>query len=311
MSLLYICVDKHLTEDAHILHHSTPNHLQASFLISKLWPENSVIKVQILKDDPKVIKSQWTSIEVMKERRNENGELSKIDPIEYKIRGLSFKDAIQLVLKERLEPICNLKFVFVEDGGDVKISFDSSKGSWSLLGTDCKQSKKDEATMNLGWMDSATILHEFGHVIGLIHEHNNPNNSGIKWDKEKVYKWAEETQGWDKAMVDNNIFKKYDKTQLNGSVFDPNSIMLYFFPGELTTDNKGTDINQTLSLTDVKYINKIYPKDVDIDNFVSSLDKTPSSNKSNGNTLLIILTLLCVVILSAILIVKYKRRNVK
>ena len=48
--------------------------------------------------------------------------------------------------------------------------------------------------MNLGYEDNgsstygfrSTTIHEFGHALGLNHEHKNPS-AGIKWNKPVVY----------------------------------------------------------------------------------------------------------------------------
>ena len=105
--------------------------------------------------------------------------------------------------------------------------------------------------MNFGWFDVPTTMHEFGHLIGLIHEHQNPSGQKIQWDTKKVIEWAKETQGWSEETTKENIINKYDKNSINGSDFDPLSIMLYFFPGSLTTNNKGTQQN-------FEWINKTY-----------------------------------------------------
>ena len=76
---------------------------------------------------------------------------------------------------------------------DVRISFKFA-GSWSMIGTTCRQEKDiTKPTMNYGWLDANTaddevrrvVLHEFGHALGLIHEHQNPAG-GIKWNKRAV-----------------------------------------------------------------------------------------------------------------------------
>ena len=54
--------------------------------------------------------------------------------------------------------------------------------------------------MNLGFMDGGTAAHEFGHAIGLAHEHQNPAG-GIQWNEAVVIRemagspnfWDEQT----------------------------------------------------------------------------------------------------------------------
>lgn len=42
-------------------------------------------------------------------------------------------------------------------------------GSWSYIGTDATRLPLESFTMNLGFVDRTTVLHEFGHALGLIH----------------------------------------------------------------------------------------------------------------------------------------------
>jgi len=66
-------------------------------------------------------------------------------------------------------------------------------------------------------------------------------------------------QGWDKATTKINIIDKYKKDQINGTNFDKNSIMLYFYDSKLTKDKKGTNPNEILSIRDVIHMSKVYP----------------------------------------------------
>ena len=72
----------------------------------------------------------------------------------------------------------------------------------------------DNHTMNLGILPDWTlgidavereirrlILHEFGHSLGLIHEHSSPAAGSFFKDPELVYAYYQRTQGWDRAMV--------------------------------------------------------------------------------------------------------------
>ena len=190
-----------------------------------------------------------------------NNKGMKLDPLSNKVRNLKNPiRAIKMIVRERIMPIVDLNIKFVKKGESsiVRIGFNPTGGAWSLVGTDHLKSN-NKTTMNFGWLDVGTIIHEFGHMLGLIHEHQNPKGKSIKWDKDKLYAWAGSTQGWSKEMIDKNIIDKYDSDIINGSKYDPDSIMLYFFPAKVTTDKKGTQQNVRLSRYDVIYINKMYP----------------------------------------------------
>ncbi len=157
----------------------------------------------------------------------------------------------------------NIKFDFTDaNDAKIRITFDSTKGSWSYIGTDCLNIPANEATMNFGWLDKAVVLHEFGHALGMIHEHQNPQG-GIKWNKPKVY---EDLGGspnfWNKSTVDRNMFQTYDADQINGTAVDKKSIMLYQVPQEWTVDGFSSTKNNELSDTDRSFIGSsmVYPK---------------------------------------------------
>lgn len=167
------------------------------------------------------------------------------------------------------EQYANIKFVFDnEPDSEIRISFDPNGGSYSYIGTDCLSIPRNEATMNYGWLQasasdeeySRVVLHEFGHVLGLVHEHQNPT-ADIPWDKEKIYKYYSRINGWDKPTVDINIFKKYSRSETKFSDFDKESIMLFPIPNELTIGDYEVGFNSKLSLKDKEFISQMYPKE--------------------------------------------------
>jgi hypothetical protein len=103
------------------------------------------------------------------------------------------------------------------------------------------------------------VVHEFGHVLGFIHEHQSPA-AGIPWNKEKVYAYfGGPPNNWSREKVDVNIFNAYAVTETNSSSYDRLSIMHYFFPQELVTDGSQFTRNTSLSTTDMQFSRQVYP----------------------------------------------------
>jgi hypothetical protein len=127
----------------------------------------------------------------------------------------------------------NIKFSFIDSGNaDIRVAVNSSRGSWSYVGTTSKGVAQDQPTMNFGWFDDRTddeefsrvIVHEFGHAIGCYHEQASPL-AHIPWNKPVVYAYYLRTNGWDQAMVDSQVFAVLNQQGLSETSFDRTSIM--------------------------------------------------------------------------------------
>jgi len=158
----------------------------------------------------------------------------------------------------------NLHFEFGDDpAAEVRVTFDPDDGAWSYVGTDVHGIPLDQPTMNLGFLDGGTAAHEFGHTIGLAHEHQNPAG-GIEWNEQAVITaLSGPPNNWNEAQIRHNVLDKYRVDQVKGTEFDPDSIMLYFFPGTWVKSGVGTHANDVLSQLDKGYVAsaEAYPKD--------------------------------------------------
>jgi hypothetical protein len=196
---------------------------RAAFQISKLWPNGSILKIRF-------------------------------------INGTS---AQQEIVKRFAPQWCNYANLTFEFGNavdaQIRIAFNDD-GAWSSVGTDASRVSRNQPTMNFGWQDEAVVLHEFGHAIGLIHEHQNPLTNPIKWNKSVVdVALSGSPNFFTPEEIETNMYEKYAVSQINGSDFDLNSIMLYSFPANWTLNGIATPVNEKLSEVDKAFATNVYP----------------------------------------------------
>ncbi|MGA5692679.1 M12 family metallopeptidase [Cytobacillus pseudoceanisediminis] len=153
------------------------------------------------------------------------------------------------------EELAAVKFIFdVDDHSDsqIKISFNDKGDNRSCVG-ECKA----EITMHLDLVTLTSeetmrgiILHEFGHALGLEHEHQHPENS-IVWTRDKVYEYFENKK-WSRTDVDKFIFEKFSHEDKKYFFlkYDKNSIMHYFILNDWTEDDFEVNFNSYLSELD-------------------------------------------------------------
>lgn len=230
-----VCFDRYLppnpyqpqaATDARKLASASPA-VRAAILFAKRWPNNSTLRVRFM-------------------------------------GGTAAQQKIVKDFAPKWSDHANIRFDFNNaPNAEIRISFDPSDGAWSYLGKDCLGIPLNQATMNLGWQDEGVVLHEFGHTLGLIHEHQNPVG-GIQWNRDNVIRDLSGSPNfWDLETIEHNMFKKYENAQINGTSLDKLSIMLYSIPKTWTLDGFHSEPNEVLSAMDKSFIGSAqggYPK---------------------------------------------------
>ena len=164
----------------------------------------------------------------------------------------------------------NLELVFGNTpDADIRISFEQ-EGYWSYVGIDARLVSDPEATMNFGGWSTIrsvdarelrrTVLHEFGHAFGCVHEHQAPD-AGIPWDVEKVLSFYYLTQDWSAQETYTQVLHKYSRDLIRSTAWDSTSIMQYPVESFLTTNGFSVPWNNELSGKDIEFIKVMYPRD--------------------------------------------------
>lgn len=159
-----------------------------------------------------------------------------------------------------------VKFVFDNGShGHIRITFNGN-GNWSNIGRQARDVRVPLPTMSLEDVRAGSsetvarlvILHEFGHALGLRHEHQHPA-SGIAWNEEIVYADMA-ARGWSRAKTKRNILDAFSVNYMckGAQTFDPNSIMLYPIPSRWTVNGFSSAQNSQLTSADLACVHATY-----------------------------------------------------
>lgn len=178
-----------------------------------------------------------------------------------------------------------------DTGAEVRIGF-TPGATWSYIGTDALIVPGDQATANFGWLRRSTasqvlqtvVLHVFGHILGLAHEHQSPA-SPIPWDRAAVYDYfAALPTPWTPEQVDRHLFAAYGQDVTQYAAFDPASIMTLPIPEHFTLGDFSITWPADLCETDMEFIARHYPHEAQTgapwpdDEFVAMVDAGDDRN---------------------------------
>lgn len=204
------------------------------------------------------------------------------------IEGTSTARRRVLAIAKQWETLGNIRFDFgdanaprncTQDRADIKIAFSESAadgGYWSYIGTvglnynpsmNLEGFGADELPQGVS-LDKmrGIILHEFGHALGLEHEHQSPAaacDQKINWPA--AYLWGR-GMGWSQREVEFNLrtIVSGRGDELEFTRHDSESIMHYNLPAVLFKEGERSECyiskqNTVISTADANFLKKIYP----------------------------------------------------
>lgn len=160
-------------------------------------------------------------------------------------------------LSGALGSLVQFSFDVTRPRAQITINLQSDRNN-SIVGRASADYAQSQATMNLFNMIDHIIMHEFGHALGLNHEHQNPAVA-IRWNKPAVIAEMAK-QGWTPEMCEQNIFTRFNSSYacVGDPGFNRNSIMLYPIPKSWTEDGFSSGTNASISAGDRSCMVGIY-----------------------------------------------------
>jgi len=141
------------------------------------------------------------------------------------------------ILKKYAFPYINLRFQIGRTGDSVvTIKVNPAQGPTANISGNTTGIGTKNPVVSIYTLKQGTILHEFGHAMGMFHEHQNPSpNNPIQWDKAAVYAFYVDKQHWKKDSVDSQILNRRNKAKSLYTAWDTKSIMNYNIKMGLTS----------------------------------------------------------------------------
>lgn len=160
--------------------------------------------------------------------------------------------------------LLEFRFGYDEDRGLIKQAhvriLVGYPGYLTDVGTSAKGTPNTQPTVRLyQGLEKRKVMHEFGHVLALRHEHQHPDRAG-KLDPGKVMRYFTEEENWTQSQVYEAILKNWGSQErcVGQPNFAVDSVMSYDIPAKLTMDNKRIAMAQRVSGDDLKCVLGLY-----------------------------------------------------
>lgn len=157
---------------------------------------------------------------------------------------------------------------------DIRVTYNNQGQNWSRYGVDSVLTRRgwNDASLHLDFRyinsdyGRGTILHEFGHALGMYHEHQKPVENGCEneFNWPVVYSNMYARNGWDRALTDSQIRPISDLGYIVYSDgIDRSSVMLYAFAANELANGTGSRCytprnNNAISQGDIAVLQAAY-----------------------------------------------------
>ncbi len=161
-------------------------------------------------------------------------------------------------IDERLSKQLVFKFGVTEEEAQIRVHFSNSGPNNSAIGRDALHKHfKKKPTLRIRNMHS--VAHEFGHALGLLHEHRHEEIPFTFAEDKVIAEMRRPPNKWTESKTRRNILRPNKGSKCVGDQgFNEDSVMIYQIPKRWTVEGVSFSPNRNISQRDRNCIYAVY-----------------------------------------------------